>query len=56
MPDDMKTAFERAWERAEKIESSPRAQSELEYRPQGSRLAAAFSALVVMAAAISTKG
>ena len=42
MPDDMKTAFERAWERAEKIESSPRAQSELEYRPQGSRLAAAF--------------
>ncbi len=42
MTDEMKTAFERAWERAEKIESSPRAQLELEYRPQGARLAAAF--------------
>jgi hypothetical protein len=42
MGDEMRSAFDRAWERAEKIEASPQALLELEYGPQGAKLAAAF--------------
>jgi len=39
---DIKSAFERAWERAEKIEVAQEKVQELEYQPEGARMAAQF--------------
>ena len=39
---DIKSAFERAWERAEKIEVTQDKVRELEYQPEGARMAALF--------------
>lgn len=43
MPDDdIKTAFERAWEKAQRIDAPDAQMKELQYGPEGARLAARF--------------
>ncbi|HLE02965.1 MAG TPA: hypothetical protein VI877_05710, partial [Dehalococcoidia bacterium] len=38
----MKSAFERAWERAEKVEVSEEKALELEFQPEGAKIAARY--------------
>lgn len=40
--DDIKTAFERAWEKAQRIEAADDKMKELQYGPEGARLVARF--------------
>lgn len=40
--DDIKTAFERAWEKAQRIEATDDKVKELQYGPEGARLVARF--------------
>lgn len=43
MPEDaIKTAFERAWEKAQRVEATDSQMKELQYGPEGARLAARF--------------